>query len=120
MELKMDRANIHLISSDKDSSFESDIFFTKKIKEINSEGLLNTIFANSFGNFSILPRYCSRYKIELKKITSFGAQKNYNQILDYVRENPDKNNLAYLLKSEEAGRLRNLFRKNIFFNTFVL
>ena len=45
---------------------------------------------------------------------------NYNNILNYARENLDKKNLAYLLKNEEVEKLHELFKKNIFFNTFVL
>ncbi|MEK6817409.1 MAG: hypothetical protein AABX80_01280 [Nanoarchaeota archaeon] len=116
----MTRANMHLISSYKNSFFESDLYFAKKIKEINSEGLLDAIFADSFENFPILPRYCSRYKIELKKMISSDTQKNYDEILDYARENLDKDNLAYLLKNEEVEKVHNLFKNNIFFNTFVL
>ena len=116
----MVRSNMHLISSDKNSFFESDLYFAKKIKEINSEELLDAIFTDSFENFPILPRYCSRYKIRIEKINSSEPEKNYNKILDYARENPDKNNLAYLLKNEEVEKLHDLFKKNIFFNTFVI
>lgn len=116
----MVRSNIHLISSDKNSFFESDIYFAKKIKEINAEGLLNIVFADSFESFPILPRYCSRHKIRIEKINSSEPEKNYNNILNYARENLDKKNLAYLLKNEEVEKLHELFKKNIFFNTFVL
>ena len=107
------KTKIHLVESDKNSSFESDIYFTKKIKEINSEGLLNAIFADSFENFPVLPRYCSRYKIELKKIISSDPKEKYNQVLNYLAENLGKRNLAYLLlKSEEADKLYKLFIKS--------
>ncbi|MBI2003943.1 hypothetical protein HYS72_00575 [Candidatus Pacearchaeota archaeon] len=107
----MEKTKIHLISSDKNSSFESDIYFTKRIKEIKSKKSLDVVFADSFEKFPVLQRYCSRYGIETNKVTSSNPQENYNKILDYMRENLDKKGLAYLLKSEEADKLYNLLQK---------
>ena len=107
------KTKIHLINSDKNSSVESDIYFTKKIKEINSKRFLDAVFADSFEKFLVTQRYCSRYKIETKKAASSIPEKRYNEVLNYLGENPGKRNLAYLLlKSEEADKLYKLFEKS--------
>ena len=107
------KTKIHLINSDKNSSFESDIYFTKKIKEINSKRFLDAVFADSFEKFPITEKYCSVYKIETKKATSSIPEKRYHEVLNYLNENPGKTNLAYLLfESEEADKLHKLFQKS--------
>ncbi|MDP2672739.1 MAG: hypothetical protein Q8O84_02920 [Nanoarchaeota archaeon] len=103
-----EKTKIYLILSDKNSFIESDTYFVKKIKEINSKRPLSAVFADSFEKFLVTLRYCSRYKIETKKVASSNPEENYNKILDYMRENLDKKNLAYLLlKSEEADKFCN-------------
>src|SRR3989344_7968582 len=107
------KTKIHLVESNKNSSFESDIYFAKKIKEINSKRPLDAVFADSFENFPIITGYCSRHEIETKKADSSDPKERYNQVLHYLTENLGKRNLAYLLlKNEEADKLYKLFIKS--------
>ena len=109
----MTKTRINLFISDKNLSFESDIYFTKKIKEINYKRFLDAVFADSFEKFPITEKYCSKYEIETKKAASSIPEKRYNEVLNYLGENPGKRNLAYLLlKSEEADKLYKLFEKS--------
>ena len=109
----MTKTRINFVISDKNSFIESDTYFAKRIKESNSKRPLNAVFANSFEKFLVTQRYCSRYKIETKKAASSIPEKRYNEVLNYLGENPGKRNLAYLLlKSEEADKLYKLFEKS--------
>ena len=109
----MTKTRINFVISDKNSFIESDTYFAKRIKESNSKRPLDAVFADSFEKFLVTQRYCSRYKIETKKAASSIPEKRYNEVLNYLGENPGKRNLAYLLlKSEEADKLYKLFIKS--------
>ena len=107
----MEGANIYLISSDK-KPFEADLYFARKIKDINVKEGLDVVFARDLEKLPVLQRYCSRYNIITEELFADNLQENYSYISNYVARNPDKNTLATLIKEEDKKNLYYLFDKH--------